>query len=231
MSETFVPTDRSRARRRPQRVAYDEASVFAILDAALLAHVSYVLEGEPFVTPTTFWREGRRLYWHGAAASRMLAAQADGARVCLTVSHLDGLVVARSGFVHSALYRSVMAFGRARPVEGREAKRAAMDAFIDRLYPGRAATLRPALDAELDAICVMEMLIEEASAKVKDGGVARLPIDDAWSAWCGVVPVRQVVGAPQADPHFNPDAAPSPDLTHYADGARFDAALALAAAG
>ena len=224
MSSDFIPTDRSQVRRRPQRAAYDEASVFAILDAGLLAHVAYVIDGQPFVTPTSYWREGRTLYWHGSAGGRALAAQ-DGLPACVTVSHLDGLIVARSGIAHSAQYRSVMAFGRARLVQDREAKRAAMAAFIDRLYPGRWATLRPTHDAELDAISVVAMEIEEAAAKVKAEGVARLPIDETWSGWRGIIPVRQVLGA--AEPVEEAEA-PS-FLTLYRAGARLDETLAAAA--
>ena len=225
MSSDFIPTDRSQVRRRAQRAAYDEASVFAILDAGLLAHIGYVIDGQPFVTPTSYWREGRTLYWHGSAGGRALNAQAEGLPVSFTVSHLDGLILARSGIAHSAQYRSVMAFGRARLVTDREAKRAAMAAFIDRLYPGRWATLRPTHDAELDAISVVAMDIEEAVAKVKAEGVARLPIDEAWEGWRGVIPVRQVLGA--AEPV---DAAEAPAcLDLYAAGARLDEALVAAA--
>lgn len=224
MSSDFTPTERSEVRRRPQRAAYDEASVFAILDASLLAHVGYVIDGQPFVTPTSFWREGRTLYWHGSAHSRALSRQ-EGTPVCVTVSHLDGLIVARSGIAHSAQYRSVMAFGTARPVEGREAKRAAMAAFIDRLYPGRWESLRPALDAELDAISVVGMEIEEAAAKVKSEGVARLPADEAWPGWRGVIPVREVLGPPEAL-----EEGPSPDsISLYAAGGSLGAALTAAA--
>lgn len=198
MSAEFTPTARSRARRRPQRAAYDEASVYAVLDAGVLGHVGYVIDGQPFVTPTAYWREGRRLYWHGSAASRMLQA-VDGAPVCLTVSFLDALVVGRSGFAHSVNYRSVMAFGRARMISDLEAKRAAMDAFLERLYPGRTADLRPASESELQQISLVEMVIEEASAKVREGGVADYAPDAGWPAWAGVIPVETRLGAPQAD--------------------------------
>lgn len=224
MSSAFTPTDRAQVRRRPHRAAYDEATVYAILDAGLLAHVAYVIDGQPFVTPTSYWREGRTLYWHGSAHGRALANQ-DGTPVCVTVSYLDGLIVARSGIAHSARYRSVMAFGRARLVEDREAKRAAMAAFIDRLYPGRWATLRPATDAELDAISVMAMEIEEAAAKVKAEGVARLPADEAWDGWRGIVPVRQMLGTPEP---VEPGPLPA-DLSLYAGGGSLDAALTAAA--
>jgi nitroimidazol reductase NimA-like FMN-containing flavoprotein (pyridoxamine 5'-phosphate oxidase superfamily) len=226
----FAPTVRSRGRRRPQRVAYDEAAVYAVLDAGLMAHVGYVLDGQPLVTPTAYWRRGRRLYWHGAAASRMLETVAEGAPVCVTVSFLDGLVIGRSGFIHSLNYRSVMAFGRARLVEGQEAKRAATDALIDRLYPGRAGALRPATDAELAQIKVVEMTIEEASVKVREGGVSDLPQDAGWQAWCGVIPVETRVGvaAPQADMTSGEEV--TADLAAYTAGARLDEVLLASAA-
>lgn len=225
----FTPTPRSRARRKPDRAAYDEAAVFAILDAGLLCHVGYVIDGQPFVTPTTYWREGRKLYWHGSAASRMLKAQGCGLPVCVTVTHVDGLVLARSGIAHSMNYRSVMAFGRARLIEGLAARRAAMEAFIDRLYPERSAELRPSTDNEILQIGLVEMTIEEASAKQRDGGVNRIAADDDWSAWSGVIPVETRLGAPMADAHQSAGAAPSPSLDLYEPGARLDAVLTKAA--
>lgn len=223
----FTPTDRSRAKRRPQRVRYDEAAVHAVLDAAVMAHVGYVIDGQPYVTPTAFWREGNRLYWHGAAASRMLAA-VDGTPVCVTVSLLDGFVLGRSGFRHSVTYRSVMAFGRARLVTDLEAKRAGMAAFIDRIYPGRWATLRPVAEAELNQIALVEMVIEEASAKQRSEGPAELAADEGWPAWAGVVPVETRLGA--AVEAAGQSAAPwGEDQAHLSEGARLDEALAAAA--
>lgn len=226
---SFTPTPRSRARRKPDRAAYDEEAVFAILDAGLLCHVGYVIDGQPFVTPTTYWREGRKLYWHGSAASRMLKAQGCGLPVCVTVSQIDGLVLARSGIAHSMNYRSVMAFGRARLIEGLAARRAAMEAFIDRLYPERSAELRPSTDNEILQIGLVEMTIEEASAKRRDGGVNRMAADDGWSAWSGVIPVETRLGAPMADAHQSAGAALSPSLDLYEPGARLDAVLTKAA--
>jgi nitroimidazol reductase NimA-like FMN-containing flavoprotein (pyridoxamine 5'-phosphate oxidase superfamily) len=223
----FTPSHRSRVRRRPQRASYDAATVHAILDAGVMAHVGYVIDGQPFVTPTAYWREGNRLYWHGAAASRMLGA-VDGVPVCVTVSHLDGFIVGRSGIVHSLNYRSVMAFGRARKVEGREAKRDAMNAFIDRLYAGRPVKLRPTSDAEIDRIALVEMEIEEASAKQRDDGCADLVEDAGWSAWSGVFPVETRIGAPRPEAYAGPLTA---DLAPYAAGRALEAALRESAQG
>jgi|SRR5579872_1053571 len=227
---SFEPTQISRIRRHRERGGYDEASVFAILDAAVLGHVGYVIDGQPFVTPTAYWRVGRRLYWHGAAASRMLRQLGQGHPACLTASLLDGLVLGPSGFVHSLNYRSVMAFGRARLLEDLQAKRAATDAFIERLFPGRTGELRPASEAELKQISVIEMPIDEASAKTREGGVKAIEPDEGWPAWSGVLPLETRIGEPLADDVVGAAAlglATSPPL---AKGARFDAALAAAAA-
>jgi nitroimidazol reductase NimA-like FMN-containing flavoprotein (pyridoxamine 5'-phosphate oxidase superfamily) len=225
----FTPTERSRARRRPQRASYDEAAVYGVLDAGVMAHVGYVIDGQPFVTPTAYWREGRKLYWHGAAASRMLATVAQGTPVCVTVSFLDGFIVGRSGIIHSLNYRSVMAFGRARLVPEPADKRAAMEAFIDRLYAGRSAKLRSMSDEELTRIALVEMEIEEASAKIKDTGVTDLPADANWKAWCGVFPVETRIGAPRPEPGMGVGGDPTPDLAAFTEGARLDEALTRAA--
>lgn len=226
----FTPTGRSRVRRRPQRARYDEATVYRILDAGVMAHVGYVIDGQPFVTPTAYWREGRKLYWHGAAASRMLATVSQGAPVCVTVSFLDGFIVGRSGIMHSLNYRSVMAFGRACLVSDLAEVRAAMDAFIDRLYAGRPLKLRPTTDDELRRIALVEMEIEEASAKVRDTGPGELPADEGWPAWCGVFPVETRIGAALPEPGMGAGGAPTPDLAPYREGARLDEALTAAAA-
>jgi hypothetical protein len=230
MSEpTFAPTHLSRIRRHPERGAYDEAAVFRILDAALLAHVAYVIDGQPIVTPTAFWREGRRLYWHGSAASRMLRILADGHPACVTVSLIDGLVLAPSGFAHSLNYRSVMAFGRARLVADPAVKRAAADAFIERLYPGRVAELRPASERELAQISLIEMPIEETSAKVRTGSVKALAEDQDWPAWSGVLPVEMRIGAALPDAVVGAQALGRTAAAPYAEGARLDEVLLAAA--
>jgi nitroimidazol reductase NimA-like FMN-containing flavoprotein (pyridoxamine 5'-phosphate oxidase superfamily) len=225
----FTPTARSKGRRLPQRVAYDEAAVFAVLDTAILAHVGYVVDGHPIVTPTLFWRVGRTLYWHGSAASRMLR-EVDGASVCVTVSWLDGLVLDRSGFHHSANYRAVMAFGRARLVKDNGAKQAALDGMIARIYPQRLQRLRQPTLAELKQTAFVEMEIDEASVKVRAGGPAAAEPEDAgWNGWRGILPVETRLGAPVPDPDNGDHESPSPDLAHLSAGARLDEALLAAA--
>jgi nitroimidazol reductase NimA-like FMN-containing flavoprotein (pyridoxamine 5'-phosphate oxidase superfamily) len=226
MATRFEPTEKTRLRRRPQRGSYDADAIFAILDAAAIAHLGYVVDGQPFCTPTAYWREGDRLYWHGSAASRMIQAQAAGIPVCLTVTHVDGLVLGRSGFTHSILYRSVMAFGHPALVADEVEKRHAMDAFIERLHPGRTREIRPPTDGELEAISVLGMAIEEASAKVRDGGVIDADTDLGAPCWAGVVPLATTVGAPVPDARLAPGVALPPALAGYAPHARWDAVLA-----
>jgi len=139
-------TDRSKLKRLPKRGHYDFETVAAILDAGFLCHIGYVIDGAPLVTPTAYWREGRRVYWHGSHASRMLNIAAAGVPVCLTVAHVDGFVMARSAFHHSINYRSVMLFGNAHVIDDAGEKLAALKGFVDRMYPGRWDTLRPVID-------------------------------------------------------------------------------------
>ncbi len=196
----FKPTVRSRGRRAPKRVNYDRETIYGVLDSSFMCHVGYVLDDQPFVTPTSYWRDGDTLFWHGSAASRMIKRMAEGLPACLTVGHFDGLVLARSGFHHSFNYRSVMAFGRARAINDMAAKEAALEIFVERVMPGRTAEIRPANAKELKATTVVAMEIEEASAKIRTGP----PIDDApdydLEVWAGTVPVKLVAEAPVPDP-------------------------------
>ena len=153
----YPPTRRSRIKRQHERARYDRETVHAILDAGLLCHVGYTIDGQPFVTPTCYWRQGERVYWHGSSASQMLRRQAQGVPVCFTVSLLDGLVLARSGFHSSINYRSVMAFGEAERVTGKAEILAALEAFQERLTPGRWVELRPVNDQELRATTMMSL--------------------------------------------------------------------------
>ena len=220
---------RNRVRRKHDRAAYDHASVHAVLDAGMLAHVSYVIDGQPYATPTIHWREGTRLYWHGSSASRMLRAQAGGLPVCVSVAMLDGLVMARTGMNHSANYRSAMCFGTAALVEGEEEKRHALRAMIDRFFPGRNRTLRAFSDQDVKATKVVGMEIETAVAKVRTGLNGDEPEDLSNPPWAGVIPVTQVIGERLPCPHNGADAIPS-GLAPWAAGRTFDAAMAELAA-
>ena len=224
MSEdAFRIDERNRVKRLAKRAHYDRATIFPILDAALLCHIAYVIDGQPFCTPTSFWREGDRLYWHGSSASRMVRAQSGGLRVCLTVTHLDAIVLARSGFHHSVNYRSVMAYGEAHAITDPTAKLAAMDAFIDRFYPGRAAILRPATDQEIKSVQILEMEIEDAAAKVRSTGVSDDEEDYALPIWCAVVPLHTTIGEAEPCPRLAAGTTPeSGGMASYTPGRSFD---------
>jgi nitroimidazol reductase NimA-like FMN-containing flavoprotein (pyridoxamine 5'-phosphate oxidase superfamily) len=198
-------------RQRSERGSYDRALVDAVLDEALVCHVAFAdAGGQPFAIPTNYARLGDRLLIHGAPGSRLLRALAAGAPACVTVTLLDGLVLARSAFHHSMNYRSVVILGRFEVVGDREAKRAALTAVVEHVLRGRAADARPPTDAELDGTLVVALRIEEASAKVRAGPPADDREDMAVACWAGVVPLQLVAGAPVPDPALAPDT-PLPD--------------------
>jgi nitroimidazol reductase NimA-like FMN-containing flavoprotein (pyridoxamine 5'-phosphate oxidase superfamily) len=213
MEQRYTRTEKTRLRRLPKRANYDHATVHAVLDAGLVCHVGYVVDGQPYVTPTCYWRHGERLYWHGSSASRMLRRLKEGIPACLTVTHLDGLVLARSGFHHSVNYRSVMAFGTARVVPD-EDKLAALEEFVEHLLPGRWAELRPPTAQEVKATTVRWMDLEEVSAKVRTGA----PVDDeedyGLPIWAGVVPLATIVEPPEPDPRLLPGLSAPQYLEH-----------------
>jgi uncharacterized protein len=188
----LTPTARSRVKRLHERGRYDFATIASVLDSGFLCHVGYVIDGLPYVTPTAYWREGDHVYWHGSSASRMLRTIEKGADCCLTVSHVDGLVLARSGFHMSINYRAVMLFGRAHKIEDEAGKLQAMERFVERMFPGRWKELRPVNKQEIKATTVLSMKIEEGSAKVRTGPPKDDEEDYALPIWAGVVPIRMV---------------------------------------
>ncbi|MFF9486707.1 pyridoxamine 5'-phosphate oxidase family protein [Streptomyces sp. NPDC014676] len=211
---TYPPTERTVPTRSPDRAAYDKELVHAILDEGYVCHLGFVRDGAPVVLPTLYGRVGEVLYIHGSTGSRPLraAGQADpGLPVCLTVTHVDGLVLARSAFHHSINYRSVVVHGTARDVTDPEEKRRALDALVDHVVPGRAADSRPADKKELAATAVIRLDLDEVSAKLRTGGVNDEPEDLALPHWAGVVPLRKGYGTPLADPHL----APGTELPGY----------------
>jgi nitroimidazol reductase NimA-like FMN-containing flavoprotein (pyridoxamine 5'-phosphate oxidase superfamily) len=212
-----APSDRVRVRRKPDRGDYERATIEAILDAGLVAHVGFVVDGQPYVIPTLYWREGDHVYWHGSAASRMIRVIESGAPVCLTVSLIDSIELARSGFNHAADYRSVVVIGVATPVVGDDKARA-LDAFIDALVPGRAAELRPITERELKATAVVSLSLDEASAKVRDSGLGDDPGDETWPVWAGSIPVRLAFGAPRAARDLPPGIALPENVRRLAEG-------------
>jgi uncharacterized protein len=231
MNDTVTPTasfpisNRNRVRRKPDRGRFDKATVYDILDSAMVAHIAYVIDGQPYCTPTGFWREGDRLYWHGSSASRMVRAQASGLPVCVTATHLDAIVLARSGFHHSVNYRSVMAYGTARLVQDPEEKLRAMDGFVDRFFPGRSREIRPATTQETKATTFIVMDIEEASGKIRATHVSDDEEDYALPIWAARIPVTQVLGAAEECPRM-PSGVPVPEgMKGYQAGRPLDEVL------
>ena len=196
----YTRTEKTRVRRMPERGHYERETVHAILDAGFICNVGYVIDEQPYVTPTSYWREGERLYWHGSSASRMLRSVAKGIKACLTVTHVDGLVLARSAFHHSINYRSVMAFGTAEVLTDEAHKIAALTAFVERLFPGRWDMLRPVNKQELKATMVLSMPLDEVSAKVRIGPPKDDEEDYALPIWAGVLPLTVTAGTPEPDP-------------------------------
>ncbi|WP_027523908.1 pyridoxamine 5'-phosphate oxidase family protein [Bradyrhizobium sp. Ec3.3] len=222
---SYPVSSRNQVKRRHDRGSYDHATVHRILDASMLCHVSYVIDGQPYCTPTFFWREGTKLYWHGSSASRMLRNQSSGQRVCLTVAHLDSLVLARCGFNHSADYRAVMAFGTAYLVTDAEEKQRALVAMVDRFFPDRSAGLRPSSTQEAKATSFIAMEIEEASAKVRAKGLADDDEDYALPIYAERIPVRTVLGAPEPCKRLLDGVTRPATLNGYSEGRLLEDAL------
>src|SRR5215813_14980930 len=203
-------TERSRVRRLPDRGSHDEETVHSILDAGFLAHVGFQMNGQPFVIPTLYGRDGEKLYLHGSAASRMLRELQSGIAACVTVTLVDGLVLARSAFHHSMNYRSVVAFGTARKIEDEAAKTRALHVISDHLLDGRWRDVRGPTEKELKATSVLEFAIEEASAKIRKGP----PLDDeedySLPVWAGVLPLKVEARTPEPDPRLR-DGSVVPD--------------------
>ena len=191
-------TPKTTLTRNPNRADYDRDVVNKIIDATPLCHVSYIIDGRPYVTPTLQWREGDTIFWHGSSASRFLR-QIVGKEVCMAITHFDGFVLARSSFHHSINYRSVMLFGTATQIKDSK-KNALLDSFVENLIPGRLENLRQMTDQEAKATTVFSMPIDEGSAKVRTGP----PVDDdedyGLPIWAGVLPISQVLHDPIPDP-------------------------------
>ena len=228
MSEAYPVDEVNRVKRLHERGSYDRAVVHALLDASMMCFIAYEIDGQPYCTPTLFWREGTRLYWHGSSASRMLRNQSGGQQVCLTVAHLDSLVLARSAFNHSVDYRAVMAFGRARIIEDETEKAAAVRAMVDRFYPGRSDLLRAPTTQELKATRFVGMEIERASAKVRAKGIGDDEEDYALPIYAERIPVRTVLGKPEPCARLVEGVARPPGLAGFAEGRRLDEAVAAA---
>ncbi|HLN04283.1 MAG TPA: pyridoxamine 5'-phosphate oxidase family protein [Bryobacteraceae bacterium] len=197
--DVYIPTPRTQVKRLAKRGVYDKMQVHAILDEGFLCHVGFAVDGQPYVIPTGYARVGEDIYIHGSAASRMLRTLDGGVDVCLTVTLVDGFVLARSAFHHSMNYRSVVVLGKARLVMDPEEKLLALSSFTNHILPGRWDEVRQPTEQELKSTSVLALPLSEVSAKVRSGG----PIDDeedyALPIWAGVVPIRTTIGDPAAD--------------------------------
>jgi nitroimidazol reductase NimA-like FMN-containing flavoprotein (pyridoxamine 5'-phosphate oxidase superfamily) len=214
MSE-FTPTSRTQVRRLADRGRYDSETVHGILDDGFLCHVGFVVDGQPFVIPTGYARIDDAVYIHGSAASRMLRTLAGGVQVCVTVTLVDGFVLARSAFHHSMNYRSVVMLGQATAVEDLDEKRRALEAFTEHIVRGRWSTLRPVRDAELKQTTVLRLLLAEVSAKIRTGPPKDEAEDYELPIWAGVMPLRLVAGEPVPDPKLPAGVAFPDHLRNY----------------
>lgn len=206
---------RSRVRRLPARAAYDQETIQAILDEGLVAHVGFVDDGQPFVIPMAYARMGDELILHGSAASRLVRRLAAGVPACVTVTLLDGLVLARSLFHHSMNYRAVVALGTARPILDPAAKQRALAAFADRLLPGRSAEARAPTPQELRATTVLSFPLDEATAKLRTGPPQDPAADLDLPTWAGVLPLRMAAEAPVPAPDLASPTSPPTSLRRY----------------
>jgi uncharacterized protein len=204
-SDLYGTTPRTTLRRHAERGSHARSDVHAILDAGLVAHVGFVLDGAPAVLPMAYARRDETVYLHGAAANRMLGLLAGGAPVAVTVTLLDGLVFARTSFRHSMNFRSVVVFGEGRDVTDPDEKRRALDAIVDHIAEGRSAELRPATPKEIAATRVIAVQIREASAKVRSGPPTHAEEDLALEVWAGEVPMRLAPGEPVPEPGLAPE--------------------------
>jgi len=212
-------SDRVRVRRQPKRGRYARADVEAVLDAGLVAHLAFVHDGQPYCIPTLYARAGDQVYVHGSSASRMLRALADGARACLTVTLLHGLVLARSVFEHSANYESAVVLGTLRAVEGDDERLAALEAFAEKLVPGRWDEVRGPSRKELKATAILALTLDEASVKTRTGPPSDDDSEDAeLDVWAGVLPIDSGFGEPVASPGLRDGIALSESARRLLNG-------------
>ena len=215
MNEIIYPTEKTKLKRLPKRGNFERATICQILDEAFICHVGFAVDNQPFVIPTSFARIGDRLVIHGSAASRMMRSLSEEIDVCVTITLVDGLVLARSAFHHSMNYRSVVVFGKAKIVTDEKEKYAALKALTEHIVPGRWASVRPPTKNELKGTTVLALSLQEASAKIRAGG----PVDDeedyAMNVWAGVLPMGLATAAPIADERLKDGIEVPPNILNY----------------
>ncbi len=213
---TDAPSERTQVKRLPDRGKYDEATIHSILDEAYLAHIGIVEDGQPIVIPVLFARDGDSVLIHGSPASRTLRnAKKDGILVCLTVTLVDGFVIARSGFHHSMNYRSVVVIGEAVPIVDESERWDALDLIVESLVPGQGEMVRPMTTKEVKGTMVLRLPLDEASAKIRTGPPGDDAEDYALPIWAGVIPVTEAYGAPIPDPALEHDIPVPAHIENY----------------
>jgi nitroimidazol reductase NimA-like FMN-containing flavoprotein (pyridoxamine 5'-phosphate oxidase superfamily) len=210
-----APSPRTRVRRRRERARYDSASIHAILDEARVGHVGFVQDGQPFVIPMVYGRDGDTLYLHGSAATRLLRSLGEGIPVSVGVTLVDGIVLARSAFHHSMNYRSVVLLGAARVVRDAGEQMRALRAIVEHVCPGRWDVARPPSDVEIAQTLVLALPIQEASAKCRSGPPLDAAEDMELDVWAGVVPLALVAGEPIPDPALRAGVETPPHASGY----------------
>ena len=214
MADEYPKTDRNRVQRSAKRGAYDKETVHAIIDAARICHVGFLEGGSPCVIPTLHARDDEQILLHGAKASRLMQYAASGEPVCITCTHVDGLVLARSAFNHSVNYRSAVVFGAGKPIEDPAEKLRVLERFTERIVPGRWEDLRATTEKELAATAVASVTIESASAKVRTGGPHDFDEDMTEPVWAGVVPIQETFGPVEPDGSLAPGTPVPKYLQH-----------------
>jgi nitroimidazol reductase NimA-like FMN-containing flavoprotein (pyridoxamine 5'-phosphate oxidase superfamily) len=211
----FTPTEKTKVRRKPDRGSYNRELIYRILDEAFVCHVGFIVDGQPFVVPTNYVRVGDKLFLHGSIASRLMKTLASGSPFCLSVTLLDGIVLAPTATGHSVNYRSVVVMGKAEPVEGEAAKRAAMRDFVEYVIRGRWAAVHPPTEQELNGTMVLSVPLVEASAKVRTGFAVDDEKEYSAPGWTGVIPMKWMAQTPVPDPRGNPKNPIPPNVSNY----------------
>ncbi|AFY44027.1 pyridoxamine 5'-phosphate oxidase family protein [Nostoc sp. PCC 7107] len=222
MPQPQAPSPRSTVKRTPQRANYESETIYQILDEALVCHIGFIANGQPFVIPTAYGRVEDTLYIHGSPASRMLRSLQQGIDVCVTVTLIDGLVLARSAFHHSMNYRSVVIFGKATLVEDTERKLAALQAFTEHVILGRWQQVRSPNHQELARTIVLSLPLTEASAKIRTGGPIDDDVDYQIPVWAGEIPLKLTASVPISDAQLAPDIEVPVNLRNYSRPQKLD---------
>lgn len=224
--EQYPVTGRNKAQRMSERASYDLAAVHEILDAALICHIAYVVDGQPYCTPTTFWRSGNHVIWHGSVGGKMVKEQSRHTDVCLTVSFLDSIVLTRGAFGHAVNYRSVMLFGRASVIDDPQEKEREARQILDNFLPRRSEFVVPPTALELKQVSLLRMPIDQAVAKVRNYPASHEPpLHRGHPVWAGEIPISLRIGEPVPCELLDPKTPRSPDLEPYRAGDRFDETL------